>query len=70
MFFNVSEEQDMINATLDIGRSLYQIIVGVSLFFVFQAIRKSLKYAKFRLAPNQDLFHALSSIKNGDCSIC
>ena len=38
---NVSEEPDMINATLDIGRSLRQIIIGVSLFLVFQAIRKS-----------------------------
>ena len=33
---NVSEEPDMINATLDIGRSLKQIIIGVSFFFAFQ----------------------------------
>ena len=38
---NVSEEPDMINATLDIERSLRQIITGVSLFLAFQAIRKS-----------------------------
>ena len=45
---NVSEEPGMIKATLDIGRSLKQIIIGVSLFFAFQAVRKSVK---FRLAP-------------------
>ena len=54
---NVIEEPDMINATLDIGRSLRQIIIGVSLFLAFHAIRKRQKYVKFR-APNQDLFHA------------
>ena len=37
----MSEESDMINATLEIGRSLRQIIIGVSLFLAFQAIRKS-----------------------------
>ena len=37
---NMSEEPDMINATLDNGRSLRQLIIGVSLFFAFQAIRK------------------------------
>ena len=37
---NVSEEPHMMNATLDIGRSLRQIIIGVSLFLAFQAIRK------------------------------
>ena len=36
----MSEETDVINATLDNGRSLRQIIIGVSLFLVFQAIRK------------------------------
>ena len=39
-FINVSEEPDMINATLDNGRSLRQLIIGVSLFLAFQAIRK------------------------------
>ena len=29
---NVSEEPDMINTTLDNGRSLRQLIIGVSLF--------------------------------------
>ena len=38
---NVSEEPDMINSTLDNGRSLRQRIFGVSLFLAFQAIRKS-----------------------------
>ena len=37
---NVSEEPDMINTTLDNGRSLRQLIIGVSLFFAFQAIRE------------------------------
>ena len=41
MLINKSEEPDMINATLDIGRSLRQIIIGVSLFLAFQAIKKS-----------------------------
>ena len=36
---NLSEEPGMINATLDTGRSLRQIIIGVSLFRAFQAIR-------------------------------
>ena len=38
---NVSEEPDMINSTLDNGRSLRQLIIGVSLFIGFQVIRKS-----------------------------
>ena len=37
---NVSEEPDMINTTLDNGRSLRQLVIGVSLFLAFQAIRK------------------------------
>ena len=37
---NVSEEPDMINATLDNRRSLRQVLIGVSLFLAFQAIRK------------------------------
>ena len=32
---NVSEEPDMVNTTLDTGRSLRQLIIGVSLFFAF-----------------------------------
>ena len=65
---DVSEEPDMINTTLDNGRSLRQLIVRVSFFLAFQAIRK--KYVKFRLTTNQDLFHALSSIRDGDYGIC
>ena len=38
---NVSEEPDLINTTLDKRRSLRQLIIGVSLFLAFQAIRKS-----------------------------
>ena len=38
---NVSEEQDMINTTLDNGRSLSQLIIGVSLLIAFQAIRRN-----------------------------
>ena len=56
----VSEELDMINTTLDNGRNLRQLIIA------FQAIRKSLKYVKFRLTTNQDLFQARSSVKFGE----
>ena len=66
----MSEEPRMINTTLDNGRCLRQLIIGVSLFFAFQAIRKIYKYINFRLATNQDLFHAHSSIRNGDYGIC
>ena len=37
----MSEEPDMINTKLDNGRHLRQLIIGVSLFLSFQAIRKS-----------------------------
>ena len=67
---NVSEEPEIINITLDNGRSLRQLIIGVSLFLSFQAIRKSYKYVKFTLTINQDLFHARSSIRDGDYGIC
>ena len=63
---NVSEESDMINTTLDNGRSFRQLIIGVSLFLAFQAIRKNLKYFKFRLTTNQDLFQARSNVKLGE----
>ena len=63
---NVSEEPDMINTTLDNGRSLRQLITGISLFLAFQAIRKSLKYVKFGSTTNQDLFQARSSVKFGE----
>ena len=56
----------MINSTLDNRRSLSQLIIGVSFFLAFQDIRKSLKYLKFRLTTNQDLFQALSSVKFGE----
>ena len=64
----MSEEPDMINTTPDNGRSLKQLIISVSLFPAFQTIRKSVK---FRLQINdKDLFHACSSIKDGDYGIC
>ena len=63
---NVSEEPDMINTTLNNRRSLRQLIIGVSFFLAFQAIRKNLKYVKFRLRTNQDLFQARSSVKFGE----
>ena len=63
---NVSEEPEMINTILDNGRSLRQPIIGVSFFLAFQAIRNSLKYVKFRLTANQDLFQARSSVKFGE----
>ena len=62
----MSEEPDTINTTLHNGRSLRQLIIGVSFFLAFQAIRKSLKYVKFRLTTNQDLFQARSSVKFGE----
>ena len=34
---NVSEEPDMINTTLASGRSVRQLIIGVSLFLAFQS---------------------------------
>ena len=67
---NVSEEPDMINTTLDNRSSLGQLIIVVSLFLAFQAIRKSQKYVKFRSTPNQDLLHARSGITDGDSGIC
>ena len=67
---NVSEEPGMTNTTLDNGRSLRQLIIGVSLLLAFLGIRKSEKYVKFRLTTNQDLFHARSSIRDGDSDIC
>ena len=62
----MSEEPDMINNTLDNGRSLRQFIIGVSLLLAFQAIRKSLKCVSFRSTTNQDLFQARSSVKFGE----
>ena len=46
---NVSEEPGIINTTLDYGRSLRKLIIGVSLFLAFQVNRKSLKYVKLVL---------------------
>ena len=60
------EEPDMINTTLDNGRSLRQLIIGVSFFLPFQDIKKSLKYVKFRLTTNQDLFQARFIVKFGE----
>ena len=37
---NVTEELDMVNATLDNGKSVRQIIICVSLFLVFQLLEK------------------------------
>ena len=63
---NVSEEPDLINTSLDKRKSLRRLIIGVSLFLAFQAIRKSSKYVKFRLTTNQDLLQARSSVKFGE----
>ena len=38
---NVSEDPDVRNATLDTGRSLKQILIGLSLFLVFLTNRKN-----------------------------
>ena len=37
---NVSEEPDMINSTLDNGRSVKQLIIGISLFLAFKLLGK------------------------------
>ena len=66
MAYQCESGPDMINTTLDNRRSLRQRIIGVSLFLAFQAIRKSLKYVKFRLTTNQVLFQACSSVKFGE----
>ena len=63
---NINEEPDMINTTLDNRRGLRHLIIGVGVFLAFQAIRKSLKYVKFRLTTNQDLFQAHSSVTFGE----
>ena len=60
----------MINTTLANRRSSKLIFIGVSLFLAFQASRKSYKYFEFRLTSNEDLFHARSSIRDGDSDIC
>ena len=62
----MSKEPDTINTTLDKGRSLRQLIIAVSFFLAFQAVSKSLKYLKFRLTTNQNLFQARSSVKFGE----
>ena len=54
------------NTTLDNGRSLRQLITGVSFFLAFQAIRKSLKYIKFKLTTSQDLLQARASVRFGE----
>ena len=66
----MSEEPDIINTTLDNGRSLRQLIIGISLILAFQAFRKSSKYVKFRLTLNKDLLQARSGIMDGDSGIC
>ena len=62
----MSDEPDMINTTLDNGRSLRQLIIGVSLLLAFQTVKKNLKYVKFRLTTNQDLLQVCSSVKFGE----
>ena len=59
----MSEEPDMINTTLDNGRSLrQQFTIGVSVFLAFQAIRKSLKYVKFRLTKLKMCFKLVPAL--------
>ena len=60
----------MINATLDNERSLKQNLILHLFVPVFQAIRKRKKYFKLKLIPNQHLFHARFSIKDGESGIC
>ena len=48
---NVTEESDMINATLDNERGLKNF------FLRFKLLENNLKYVKFKLLSYQDLFH-------------
>ena len=67
---NVTEESDMINATLDNGRGLKKNLFGVSFFLRFKLLENNLKYVKFKLLSYQDLFHTRSNIKDGESGIC
>ena len=44
-----SQEPEMIKNTIDNGMSLRQLIIGIGVFLAFQAIRKGLKNAKFKI---------------------
>ena len=59
---NASEEPDTTNTIPDNGRSPREPIIGISLPPASQAIRKSQKYVKHRLTPNQGLLYARSGI--------
>ena len=56
----------MDSTPLPVEIGLRELIIGVSFFLTFQAIRKSLKYVEFRSTKNQDLFQARSSGKFGE----
>ena len=67
---NASEEPDTTNTTPDNGRSPGQPIIGISPPPASQATRKSQKYVKHRLTPNQGLLHACPGITDSDSGIC
>ena len=45
-------------------------LFSVSCYFCFKLLEKVKKNVKFKLIPNQGLFHACSSIKVGESGIC
>ena len=67
---NVSDEPNMIQATLDNGRSLKHVFYTVFTVPSVSSYEKGRKYVKFKLIPNQGLFHACSNIKDGESGIC
>ena len=67
---NVSEEPDTTQTTLDNGRSQRQPIISISPPPVSPSTRKSQKYVKDRLTPNQGLLHAHPGIMDSNSGIC
>ena len=67
---NLSEEPGIIKAHLIMEGAKNKFLFGVRLFLVYQTIRKSRKYVKYKSVLNQDVFHIHSSMNDGDSGIC
>ena len=69
---NMTEEPNTINATLDNLKehktNFYSLLVSFLCFKLLQKA-KNIK-VKFKLIPYQDLFHARSSVRDGESGIC
>ena len=63
----MSEEQEMINATLGNGKRLKQILIQ---FLYIKLLVKVTNMLNSDQYPNQGLFRACSSIKEGESGIC